>query len=128
MSFQATSFSASVNWPTPAHPLSESLLRDVWGHKYDVGSNVVDVVVRAIRKKLGPHAMIETVSGFAIASGKWQETTPHDGSRLNATLVLPIRDTCAMAHRCASTGSSPAVKGWRMPGIPLKVGDSLDPF
>lgn len=43
----------------------ESLLRDVWGHKYDVGSNVVDVVVRALRKKLGQHAgMIETVSGF----------------------------------------------------------------
>jgi hypothetical protein len=43
----------------------ESLLRDVWGHKYDVGSNVVDVVVRGIRKKLGQHAgMIETVPGF----------------------------------------------------------------
>jgi hypothetical protein len=43
----------------------ESLLRDVWGHKYDVGSNVVDVVVRALRKKLGQHAVtIETVAGF----------------------------------------------------------------
>ena len=43
----------------------ESLLRDVWGHKYDTGSNVVDVVVRALRKKLGQHAsMIETVPGF----------------------------------------------------------------
>lgn len=43
----------------------ESLLRDVWGHKYDVGSNVVDVVVRGLRKKLGKHAgMIETVTGF----------------------------------------------------------------
>jgi hypothetical protein len=43
----------------------ESLLRDVWGHKYDVGSNVVDVVVRALRRKLGQHgSMIETVPGF----------------------------------------------------------------
>jgi hypothetical protein len=43
----------------------ESLLRDVWGHKYDAGSNVVDVVVRALRRKLGQHAgMIETVPGF----------------------------------------------------------------
>jgi DNA-binding response OmpR family regulator len=33
----------------------ESLLRDVWGHKYDVGSNVVDVVVRALQRKLGQH-------------------------------------------------------------------------
>jgi len=42
-----------------------SLLRDVWRHKYDVGSNVVDVVVRALRRKLGQHAsMIETVPGF----------------------------------------------------------------
>jgi DNA-binding winged helix-turn-helix (wHTH) protein len=43
----------------------EWLLRDVWGHKYDVGSNVVDVVVRGLRKKLGDRAnMIETVPGF----------------------------------------------------------------
>jgi len=43
----------------------EWLLQDVWGHKYDVGSNVVDVVVRCLRKKLGDRAnMIETVPGF----------------------------------------------------------------
>jgi hypothetical protein len=43
----------------------ESLLREVWGHKYDVGSNVVDVIVRCLRKKLGNHAgLIETVPGF----------------------------------------------------------------
>jgi hypothetical protein len=43
----------------------ESLLRDVWGHSYDVGSNVVDVVVRCLRKKLGDRAnVIETVPGF----------------------------------------------------------------
>jgi DNA-binding response OmpR family regulator len=43
----------------------ESLLRDVWGRTYDVGSNVVDVVVRSLRKKLGAHAgLIETVPGF----------------------------------------------------------------
>jgi DNA-binding response OmpR family regulator len=47
----------------------ESLLRDIWGHKYDLGSNVVDVVVRDIRKKLGRHAgMIETVYGFDYPS------------------------------------------------------------
>ncbi len=43
----------------------ETLLRDVWGHKYDAGSNVVDVVVRGLRKKLGSQAnLIETVPGF----------------------------------------------------------------
>jgi len=38
-----------------------SLLRDVWGSPH-VGSNVVDAVVRTLRKKLGERAtMIETV-------------------------------------------------------------------
>jgi hypothetical protein len=41
-----------------------SLLEDVWGYAYDGGSNVVDVVVRSLRKKLGPRASaIETVTG-----------------------------------------------------------------
>ena len=39
------------------------LLRDVWGYTH-VGSNVVDTVVRSIRRKLGERAsMIETVRG-----------------------------------------------------------------
>jgi hypothetical protein len=42
----------------------ESLLEDVWGITYDGASNVVDVVIRALRKKLGPlSASIETVRG-----------------------------------------------------------------
>jgi DNA-binding response OmpR family regulator len=41
-----------------------SLLADVWGYNYEGGSNVVDVVVRSLRKKLGERAsMIETVTG-----------------------------------------------------------------
>jgi DNA-binding response OmpR family regulator len=40
-----------------------SLLRDVWGYSH-VGSNVIDTVVRSLRKKLGERAsMIETVRG-----------------------------------------------------------------
>jgi hypothetical protein len=43
----------------------EVLIRDVWGHKYDVGSNVVDSVIKGLRKKLGPRSgLIETVAGF----------------------------------------------------------------
>ena len=42
----------------------ESLIEDVWGYKYDVGSNVVDAVVKSLRKKLAENAhFIETVSG-----------------------------------------------------------------
>jgi hypothetical protein len=40
------------------------LLNEVWGYKYEGGSNVVDARIRALRKKLGEHAWtIETVTG-----------------------------------------------------------------
>jgi hypothetical protein len=43
----------------------EALIRDVWGHKYDVGSNVVDVVIKSLRRKLGGQSdLIETVAGY----------------------------------------------------------------
>jgi DNA-binding response OmpR family regulator len=41
-----------------------SLLRDVWGYDWSGGSNVVEVVVSALRRKLGPHAAsLQTVRG-----------------------------------------------------------------
>jgi DNA-binding response OmpR family regulator len=41
----------------------EQLLSHVWGYDYDPGSNVVDVYVGYLRKKLGPGS-IETVRGM----------------------------------------------------------------
>ena len=41
----------------------EQLLSHVWGYDYDPGSNVVDVYVGYLRKKLGSEA-IETVRGM----------------------------------------------------------------
>lgn len=42
----------------------EELLDAVWGHDYPGGSNVVDVIIRSLRKKLGDRATaIETVWG-----------------------------------------------------------------
>ena len=42
----------------------ETLLRDVWGHEWMGGSNVVDVAVSGLRRKLGQHAAaLETVRG-----------------------------------------------------------------
>ncbi|MEL6129440.1 MAG: response regulator transcription factor [Cyanobacteria bacterium J06628_4] len=41
----------------------EQLLDHVWGYDYDPGSNVVDVYVGYLRKKLGHH-LIETVRGM----------------------------------------------------------------
>lgn len=41
-----------------------SLLRDVWGYDWTGGSNVVEVVISALRRKLGPHAgCLQTVRG-----------------------------------------------------------------
>jgi len=42
----------------------DELLRQVWGHAHEGGSNVVDAVVRGLRRKCGQHAdMLETVRG-----------------------------------------------------------------
>lgn len=42
----------------------QALLADIWGSDSTISSNVVDVVVRGLRKKLGDHAnMIEAVRG-----------------------------------------------------------------
>ncbi len=50
----------------PGEAVSRSeLLREVWGHSYDGGSNVVDALVRGLRKKCGDSAeMFETVRGI----------------------------------------------------------------
>jgi hypothetical protein len=46
-----------------------AVLGDVWGYEYTGGSNVVDSVIRSLRKKLGPHASaIETVRGYGYRS------------------------------------------------------------
>jgi two-component system, OmpR family, copper resistance phosphate regulon response regulator CusR len=48
----------------------ERLLSEVWGYHFDPGSNVVEVCVRRLRKKLGPKAPIETVrnAGYRVAT------------------------------------------------------------
>ena len=46
----------------------ERLLSEVWGYHFDPGSNVVEVCVRRLRKKLGADAPIETVrhAGYRV--------------------------------------------------------------
>lgn len=39
----------------------ERLLSEVWGYDFDPQSNVVDVCIRRLRRRLGPDAPIETV-------------------------------------------------------------------
>jgi hypothetical protein len=49
-----------------------ALLRDVWGYDWDGGSNVVDVVVSALRRKLGDRAdTLETVRGVGYRLRAW---------------------------------------------------------
>ena len=49
----------------------ERLLSEVWGYYFDPRSNVVDVCVGRLRKKLGPEAPIETVrrAGYRLSGG-----------------------------------------------------------
>ncbi|MFL5960580.1 MAG: response regulator transcription factor [Gaiellaceae bacterium] len=46
----------------------ERLLAEVWGYHFDPGSNVVDVCIRRLRKKLGDDAPIRTVrhAGYSL--------------------------------------------------------------
>lgn len=48
----------------------ESLLCEVWGYTFNPGSNVVDVCVRRLRKRLGPAVVIDTVrnAGYRLAA------------------------------------------------------------
>jgi DNA-binding response OmpR family regulator len=48
----------------------ERLLSEVWGYDFDPRSNVVDVCVRRIRRRLGPDGPIETVRnvGYRVAA------------------------------------------------------------
>lgn len=55
----------------PGEVLSrEQLLSAVWGYHFSPGSNVVDVCIRRLRRKLGPTAPIETLrhAGYRLAT------------------------------------------------------------
>jgi len=48
----------------------ERLLSEVWGYSFDPGSNVVDVCIRRLRKKLGSPSPIETIrhAGYRLVA------------------------------------------------------------
>ena len=52
-----------------------ALLRDVWGYEWTGGSNVVEVVVSSLRRKLGDDAgTIATVRGVGYRYGRASST------------------------------------------------------
>jgi DNA-binding response OmpR family regulator len=51
----------------------ERLLKEVWGYEYDPGSNIVDVYIGYLRKKLGTQS-IETVRGIGY---RLYRSAPH---------------------------------------------------
>ena len=64
------------------------LLNDVWGLKYDVGGNVVDAVIAALRKKLGEQArVIETIHGHGYL---YRNPALDSGSVVKAPAPRPL--------------------------------------
>ena len=60
------------------------LMEAVWGYKTATASNVVDVVIRSLRKKLGPQARaLETVRGTGY---RYRDTAPK--GRVGSTLTV----------------------------------------
>jgi DNA-binding response OmpR family regulator len=52
-----------------------ALLRDVWGYEWTGGSNVVEVVISSLRRKLGAHAgTIDTVRGVGYRYARASST------------------------------------------------------
>ncbi len=51
-----------------------ALLRDVWGYEWTGGSNVVEVVISALRRKLGDDCDITTVRGVGYRYGRASST------------------------------------------------------
>jgi len=51
-----------------------ALLRDVWGYEWTGGSNVVEVVISSLRRKLGDAASIATVRGVGYRYGRASST------------------------------------------------------
>jgi DNA-binding response OmpR family regulator len=47
-----------------------ALLQDVWGHEWTGGSNVVEVVISSLRRKLGDESGIATVRGVGYRYGR----------------------------------------------------------
>ena len=79
----------------PGQVLSrEQILAHVWGYDFDPGSNIVDVYVRALRRKLG-----EGTSARCVA---WATGRPMSGDRGPGAAHRPGRPTAVRTLRPAA--------------------------
>ena len=76
----------------------DSLVQDVWGLRIDPGSNVVDVVVASLRRKLGGRSgAIETVRGFGYA----YQRAEANGRKAHDTAVVLRLTAISHAFSCS---------------------------
>jgi len=86
---------AEIFFRHPGQVLSrEQLLSHVWGYDYDPGSNVVDVYVGYLRKKLGRDRI-------ASVRGMGYRLDPAAVARARGGRVLVIEDEARIAHLVA---------------------------
>ena len=62
-----------------------ALLRDVWGYEWTGGSNVVEVVISSLRRKLGDDCDIATVRGVGYRYGRASSTRLNGASAARRT-------------------------------------------
>lgn len=67
----------------------ERLLKEVWGYEYDPGSNIVDVYIGYLRKKLGTRS-IETVRGIGYRLHRSPTRDPNGFDSLPASDRLTL--------------------------------------
>jgi len=83
---------AEIFFRHPGQVLSrEQLLSHVWGYNYDPGSNVVDVYVGYLRKKLGKDRIV-------AVRGMGYRLDPESSARARGGRVLVIEDEARIAH------------------------------
>ena len=82
---------STISSGTPARSISrEQLLEEVWGYHFDPGSNVVDVCIRRLRKKLGAERRSRRCAMWAIALRR------PNRRRRRVGRVRASRTSCAM--------------------------------
>ncbi len=111
----ASSGCSTTSSRTPGEVVSrERLLSEVWGYSFDPGSNVVDVCVRRLRKKLGP--TLADRDGAACRLSARGRLARVELGWVRALAGLPRRD-----DRLAGVGDDPVPRHLDQPDAALRL-------